>query len=208
MTKFICPKCKGKFANNRNLMRHREICVCGGSKTNRKKFKCQYCTNNFSRKDSLDRHIKMGRCEKYNDIKNKQKIKGNNNNNTNTTKGKAAPINNIIESPGSNIYNINFTFDFGKDGTKNISRSDLIEIIKSDDSIFESMIRNVNLNPNKPQHHNVFFGNLQSPYGEVYENKIWVKKKIDEMLDILIDAKREDLEEILNGRYFKQKSKK
>ena len=198
MVKYTCPKCKTNFANERNLTRHQK--TCGGSKSNKKtEFKCKYCANSFTRKDSLDRHIKMNRCKKYESIKNKQKIKGNNNKqNTNITKGRTVTANNIVESPGSNIYNFNFTFTFAKDGIKSISLKDLSEIVNSKNSIFESMIKNVNLNPNKPQHHNVFYGNMQSSYGQVYENKEWVTKKIDEMLDTLIDAKREDLGEILN----------
>ena len=38
----------------------------------------------------------------------------------------------------------------------------------------------------------LFLNFMKSAYGEVYENKSWIKKKIDEILDTLIDAKIED----------------
>ena len=184
------------FNRKYDLERHmNRITDCvTGSKTKKikKNHSCKDCKQKFTRKDALMRHTKI--CKKK-----INKIMNNNNSNILNTKGKtnnlalkSANCNNKI-----NIENV-IIFTFGKDGIKNISPKDLSKIINSNDSIFESMVRNVNLNPNKPQHHNVFYGNMQSSYGQVYENKEWVTKKIDEMLDTLIDAKREDLGEILN----------
>src|SRR5271155_5436037 len=56
----------------------------------------------------------------------------------------------------------------------------------------------VNFDPNKPQHHNVYYPDIKSTYGEVFEDQQWTKKKINEILNTLIDAKREDLNNILN----------
>ncbi len=40
---------------------------------------------------------------------------------------------------------------------------------------------------------------MKSSYREVYENKTWIKKKIDEIINTLVDSKVEDLTEILNN---------
>ena len=85
----------------------------------------------------------------------------------------------------------------------------MCEILKSNTNIYESLIKSVNLNPDKPQHHNIYYGDLKSSYGEVYENDKWVKKKISEILDTLLDAKQEDLNEILDdmGDFLNEKTR-
>uniref|UniRef100_A0A6C0LTI3 C2H2-type domain-containing protein n=1 Tax=viral metagenome TaxID=1070528 RepID=A0A6C0LTI3_9ZZZZ len=180
-----CYKCNKKFANKRNLNRHKNNCNVENKNI---EYKCDECNKLFTRKDSLNKHHKLGRC------KNSKKIKNNVNINT---KGNLNMTSSIVNSKKSNIYNINLMV-FAKDGIKNISPKDLAKILKSDSNIFESIISNVNLNPNKPEHHNVYYADTKSTYGEVYENKKWVRKKIDEILNTLLDSKIEDLNEILN----------
>lgn len=87
---------------------------------------------------------------------------------------------------------------FAQDGTRCINLTDLTKIIKSDNCMFETMIININLNPDKPQHHNILYKDLKSSYGEVYEDGVWVRKKMDEILEILIDTKMDDLSKILH----------
>ncbi len=97
---------------------------------------------------------------------------------------------------GTNFI-INLCF-FAKDGIKCIDLTDFGEIFGSNKNIIESMISKVNLNPDKPQHHNIYYGDTKSSYGEIYENKKWIRKKIDEILDTLIESKIDDLNSILN----------
>jgi hypothetical protein len=68
----------------------------------------------------------------------------------------------------------------------------------------------VNLNPEKPQHHNIHYVDMQSSYGQVYENNRWVTKKIDEILNKLIDAKIKDLYHFYDetSDIFNEKTKK
>ncbi len=89
-------------------------------------------------------------------------------------------------------------FFFGKDGIENLTSKDYKKILKSNKSIIEELITQVNFNPDKPQHHNVYFPNIKSGYGVVYEDNKWIYKKINEIINILLDAKIEDLHEILN----------
>jgi uncharacterized C2H2 Zn-finger protein len=207
MGKNICEKCHKIFANKRNLLRHLNSCKIG-SKTNKQiKFKCKKCGRYFARKDSLTRHINTKICNK----KKNNVIKGNKNeqiNAKNNANGIVTSASNIIKSPNSNVYNVNLIV-FAKDGIKNISPKDLSQILKSNNNVIESIISNVNLNPQKPQHHNIYYSDTKSTYGEVYENNTWVRKKIDEILETLINAKIDDLNEILNdmGDFLNKKSR-
>lgn len=200
MVDITCKKCQKKFASEKNLKRHQNNCNFG-SKTNKKlRFKCDDCGSYFTRKDSLTRH-KNSRCKK---IKQSINMKGNNNKLTNANLNvklngsKVKNINNINNSPNSNnVYNI-MLFSFGTDGIAGIDMKTFKKIVGSKENIIESIISNVNFDPTKPQHHNIYYGDTKSSYGEVYENKTWVRKKIDEILDTLIEAKITDLSDILN----------
>lgn len=205
MTKHGCEKCKKKFTTKSNLTRHERNCT-NGSKTKKKQvFKCKYCKGDFTRKDSLDKHIRMKRCKKYKKYL-KNKNNGNNNDLINTK------INKMINSTynvnkNQNVYNINLVL-FSKDGINNISLNELKNILGSKDNLVRALIETVNFNPDKPEHHNIFYPDTKSSYGEVYENKTWVKKKIDEILDTLVDSKIEDLSDILNdmGEFLNEKT--
>ncbi len=207
MGEITCKKCQKKFASEKNLIRHSKNCNFG-SKTNKKiRFKCNDCGSYFTRKDALTRH-KNGRCKKTKQL---IRTKGNNNklNNVNTTvslkdsKVKTInTLNNLNNSPISNSNNnnhyYNIIFQFGTDGIANLDMKTFKKIIDSKQNMIESIISNVNFDPHKPQHHNIYYGDTKSSYGEVYENKTWVRRKIDEILDILIEAKITDLNDILN----------
>jgi hypothetical protein len=180
-------------------------CNIGGSKTNKQiRYKCTYCNYPFTRKDSLSDHINKNRCKKMM-MKQKNNIKGKKNKQTSINVNcKNSKVNNAINSPNSNnIYKIYgnipiILISFGKDGVKNLEPQDYSMIFASNKNMIESFISNVNFNPSKPQHHNIYYGDIKSSYGEVYENNKWVKMKIDEILDTLIQAKVSDLNDILN----------
>jgi hypothetical protein len=57
-----------------------------------------------------------------------------------------------------------------------IEPSDFDKIFGSKSGIISGMIKNVNLNPDKPQFHNVYYGDMKSAYGDVYRKNGWGKK--------------------------------
>lgn len=199
---YTCKRCKKEFDRKSNYEYHvNKKYKCKfqtGSKTSKKiMYPCPKCNKEFTRKYSLDRHLVICKVKVVN------KIKGHKNLNN------IGDFNNMA-SKSTNCNNININlFVFSKDGIENISRKDLCSILRSDKNIFESIISNVNLNPDKPQHHNIFYGDTKSSYGEVYEDKKWIKRKIDEILNTLLDAKIEDLNEILNdmGDFLNKKTR-
>jgi hypothetical protein len=191
---YTCNRCKKNFDRKSNYDQHlnrmkkcKIIKSIGGSKTNKKiTHKCPKCNAGFTRKYSVVRHLQVCKNNINNEINGNKNL--NNIGNFNNLASKSENCNNI---------NINLIV-FAKDGIKNISTKDLAEMLKSNKNIIESIISNVNLNPDKPQHHNICYSDIKSSYGEVYENKKWIKKKIDEIINVLVDAKIEDLNEILN----------
>ena len=199
MPEYFCKKCKKKFNKKSNYDRHinREIDCRSGSKTSRKnniKFDCKKCGKLFNRKDNLNRHV--NHCQV-----NINKIKNINGNRNNIALNSYNSNNNVT----INLYIVNN----GKDGIKNLTYDELNKILGSNENLIQALTKTVNLNPNKPQHHNILYLDKKSTYGEVYENKIWISKKIDEILDTLIDAKIEDLSEILNdmGDFLNKKTR-
>lgn len=146
---------------------------------------CEHCGKEFSRRDALTRHTAQGKCTNatVNMEYSKESVNVMGDHNETNVNSKNVYINLIV---------------FTKDGIQNISPKDLAEILRSSESVIGGILSNVNLNPEKPQHHNILYGDSKSAYGEVYENGQWAKNKISEILDMIIDAKITDLNDILN----------
>ncbi|XWV26672.1 zf-C2H2-N-terminal protein [Tupanvirus soda lake] len=179
MTNFKCNICHRQFKRKQDLNRHMS-CTKGcanGSKTNKKiqSFNCRYCKKSFNRKDNMQRHLKTCKLNTTNiNVNNSKNFAINNGKNGVAVNNSPISINLIV---------------FTKDGVDNLSYGELNEILGSNENLVQALIKTVNLNPDKPEHHNIYYSDLKSTYGEVYENKTWVKRKIDEILNTLIDAK-------------------
>ena len=207
MSDFVCKKCKTSFRGKYELSRHQNRltdCVTG-SKTSKKIIfhTCDGCKQKFSRKDNLDRHAKTCTVKinknKHNKLSNNNKAL-NNNTKSNNNKTNIDSLNNNV------VFNL---FVFGKDGCDNLLANEITKILNCDGNLLTSLVENVNCNPNKPNHHNIYYNDIKSAYGEIFGgNKKWNKKKIDDILEILIDAKIEDLNDILNNlNYLNKKSR-
>ena len=200
MVKYICPTCERIFDRKTSLESHlarKTRCTKNGSKTSKKHNpKCKGCKKSFSRNDSLARHMRT--CKELN----KNKIKGNENALTNGNENALTNGNENVAIAGdknnvnSPIYNINMVF-FGKDGIDSLDFNDFVNAIKSNRNLYEALITTINFNPNKPQHHNVYIPDMKSTCGKVYQDKKWIDKKTDEIVNIMLDAKTEDFYLIL-----------
>lgn len=209
MVEYKCKKCKKNFSQKCDYDKHcnrKTSCVSGSKTKKNDSYLCPYCDKSFSRKFCMVRHC--GICKQ--NVSNTQ-IKGHHNSSASTTgkKNNAIGGNNnnlankkaIIGDHNTVTHNENkYYFFFGKDGVKSMSHDEIINMLKSDKNLIESLISGVNLDPKKPKHHNVYYGDTKSTYGEVYdEDNKWVKMKIDEILNTLMDAKIEDLNDILKN---------
>ena len=191
--KFMCNKCNTSFRGSYDLSRHQNRltdCVTG-SKTSKKIifYACDGCKQKYPRKDSLDRHAKT--CT----------VKIN--------KNKRNKISNNKTNIDINSFNSINLFVFGEDGYDNLLANEITKILYCDGDLLTCLVEIVNCNPNKPNHHNIYYNDIKSAYGEIFEkNKKWNKKKIDDILEILIDAKIKDLNDLLNNfNHFNKKSR-
>uniref|UniRef100_A0A6G6ABD1 C2H2-type domain-containing protein n=1 Tax=Borely moumouvirus TaxID=2712067 RepID=A0A6G6ABD1_9VIRU len=198
MPVYKCDSCYKEFDHKSNYDRHlNRIRSCvksiSGSKTSKvTNHICKSCSRVFSRKDSLTRHFKNCKgpvVKKKINKKYATTIKGNDNNVT---------IENNKNCNNTYIINLTITSDFAKDGIDNISAKELTLMLNPKENLWRRLIESVNFNPDKPEHHNVYYPDMKSAYGIVYENKKWNKKKIYEIMNKLLDAKVEDLNSILN----------
>ena len=114
---------------------------------------------------------------------------GNINNNGGNINNNGGNINKITNN--ANVYEFNgpiYIISLGKEGMKCIDSATFNKIMNSERSIIENMVKTINFNPEKPQYHNILYSNIKSPHGEVYDNDKWVKMKIDEILNTLINS--------------------
>jgi hypothetical protein len=197
MTKgFKCPKCNYKFSTKGNLDRHLENkvdCVTG-KKTNRKaKFECNYCNKKFTRVDHFKAHviickININNNNNLNNVGDKNiNTNGNHNENNNNSK------NNYIDNSTCNIS----LMMFAKDGISCLKWDDVNKIVKSKNHPIEEMVKIVNFDENKKEHHNVFCNNSKDGNGYVYEDEEWITKTATEIVSRIIDAKKNDISKLL-----------
>lgn len=216
MVEYTCEKCSTVFNRKGDYDRHVKrktdcgtegtVRQSGGSKTNKKPcYSCGKCKRTFTRKDSLTKHTKG--CKHVAPKKTKKKTK------TKTKKSKVNidaniegdnnqvignnEVNHIENHNNTYIINVLVSKDFATDGIADITVAEISKILESNQNIFHSLIELVNFNPNKPQNHNVYLPDLKSATGIVYENDVWINKKINEIVNRLLDAKIDDLNEIL-----------
>lgn len=161
-------------------------------------FECDKCKKTFTRKSNLTRHcasscpylsnddMKKFSCKhcgesftrKYNLAKHIEM--------KNCKSRKKSKRNDKIEGLVS----------FTTDGIDNLDSEDIEAILDDENSVLYNIIVNVNLNPRKPQHHNILFDNHKSSYGQVFRDDSWVILLKNEILDALIAAKVRDLKKI------------
>ena len=172
---------------------------------NKKEFMCNKCERNFSRKDSLKRHMKKcdgnkkqnknipivtnnGNYGNYGNYGNNGNY-GNYGNYGNVNNGN----NNIINNNGTYIAVNNFLFPFGKDGTNCLSTPEKIAIFSSNENPMEMIIIKINLDPRKRNHHNVGYPDKQSGYGIIFDGDNWITERIDVIMNVLLESKEKDL---------------
>lgn len=185
MPLFACKTCSKQFDHRSNYLAHKnKKNPCKVSDNNSKSnklsliHKCNKCKKTFSRTDFLNRHTKS--CTG-------KKIKFN---------GDDAIVFNTIAD--HNTANLVLPFDFSTDGHQNITLQELSILAHSKD-VWSSLVEIVNFNPNKPQHHNVYYPDLKSGYGVVFINNKWVEMKIFEILYTILNSKINDLKSLLNN---------
>lgn len=191
---YKCAICKKEFDRKSNYTNHinkKNKCKYNSKTCKISNPECPKCHKHFTRKYSVDRHLKIcgGNATKI-------KVKGNNNTNINMN-GNDNTVNNTNNSKKTinnsvNIILLNFPPD------KYTLSKDLAKILSSNENLVISMVKKTNVNKHKPEHHNIYYPDEKKSTGKIYTNNRWKTKSIDEILNMMVETKTEDLNEFLN----------
>ncbi len=202
MVVYTCGTCEKPFSKKYQYERHlNKIKQCHPPNNNMKmeleEFDCKICNKKFNRVDVLKRHYESEKHKtnmkaykkKDKNVYNLKKVNanrditiGNNNNN-----------NGNINSNNNNYY---FISPFGKEEITKLSIAEKMSTLLSKDNPIVEIILVTNLNPDKPEYHNIGYTDLKSGYGVIFNGKTWEKKEINGMINELLMTKKNDLYKI------------
>jgi hypothetical protein len=199
-----------------NFVRNKDM-VC--HKKNRK-FKCMYCFNEYSRKDSLSRHLKE-RCKVKEEIENKKgmvfnKLLNENENMKNEIAdlkdeniklkqvSTVTNINNINNFNNiSNITNINNVSNisnlniqlvaFGSEDRTKLKNSEIFGLLKKGFKSVPELIKRLHFDENKPENHNIYIPSMSRNYVMVFDGDEWRLVDKDETVESIFDDGRDFL---------------
>jgi len=185
------------------------IIKSNATKTSNKEmtFVCEHCEMLFTRNDNLKRHIlkKHSESTQIDNSKNHSETIQNNNtsdimNNVNGEQRDIAIKNinnkNVYNKNINNIQNNFFIVPFGKDGIDCLTVDEQKEILTGKTNPFEKILLSVNLNKEKPTHHNVGFPSLKDGHGIIYDGEEWLYERIAVILLEILNYKEKDLMQI------------
>jgi hypothetical protein len=191
MVVYRCDRCKKCFNRKCNYDDHinRKIpCEINLETKNKNEYFCNVCNKKFDRSDTLKRHINSQ------SHKNTKKIQTNNNNNNNY--GDSININGNNNSTIINNKNYYFISPFGQEEINKLSIMEKFSTLLSPENPIVKIILVTNLDPNKPEYHNVGYTDLKSGYGIIFNEKTWEKKNINVVIDELLLTEKNDLSKI------------
>jgi hypothetical protein len=193
MVEHICEKCNKVFNKKSTFMDHinrKNPCTDTGTQ-------CKYCEREFSRRDYLKVH--MEKCKlKNNKPNNKLTVKNSGSiDNIIDNSSNQGTIANTINAPVLNTtINININPFLGEDMSKLTEKEKKCILKKCYMSIHE-LIKQVHFNPKIPENHNVYISGIKSKYGHINDGNKWILTKLDQLIDDLINKKKDDIEDLL-----------
>jgi hypothetical protein len=192
MVEYKCNKCEKVFDRKSTYDYHiNKKIPCDELKT-----QCKFCEKDFSRKSSMKRHMVTCKAKYEANIENQKINLDNSNCNVNVNSNKGTINNMPIENQ---IINITIN-PFLCDDMSKLTGKQKLGILKKCYMSIPELIRQINLNQNMPENHNVYISNIKSKYGHINDGQKWILTKVDQLLDDLVSKKKDDIEELL-GEY-------
>lgn len=200
----VCHVCHKTFSNKYNLERHLKA-SCGKAKVN-----CEDCGKQFSRKPNLTKHKKFNcKAVKIQNINNNNKYFGDNYENCKVDN--SSNTNNITNKITNNVNSNNKVtlVAFGKEKMDELPLQIINGFLEKGYMAVPSAIRDIHLNKDRPEFHNVYITNQKGPYGRIYDGSRWKLEKIKDILTSIYDDKADNLMAIFkeNEDSFSQKAK-
>lgn len=186
---------------------------------------CSYCKKNFSRSDSLKRHLKTCKKKKQYIAENKEiyeelylkvlekmqehedKIRRleeenmllKSNNGTAETIGNIGSVENqtVNNNSHNTTNNINIQINaLGHENTDYLTTKDKVEIVEKMHKSILTYVEKIHFNPEHPENHNVYFQSLKNSYGAMFNGDRWETRHISDIVESLMDCGRNKIEEI------------
>ncbi len=211
MVLYTCDRCRKEFSKKNIYEKHlKRVFPCQINEDHenncKNDYNCNICNKKYRRIDTLKRHNESKK-HKLNTIlfkKTKNIITNNNDtmnagNDINKINVKKSNIminsNNINSNNNINNNNNNYYFitPFGQEGIANLTSLEKMSTLLSKENPIVEIILITNLNPNKPEYHNIGYTDLKSGYGIMFNGKTWEKKEINAMMNELLMIKKDDL---------------
>lgn len=200
---FTCNICNYTTKYKKDFIRHlnrKNRCelepnIVYNSKNTDSKYICNHCDKEFSRKDSLKRHLKS-RC-KVNIMNNskediKEKLEDML---VEMSEMKKMILNQKCIVNETKINNNIIVNNFGCENIDYLSENVLNNLLTYPKSSIPKLIKQIHFNPNHPENHNIRIKNKKLKYAEVKENNEWKLKHKRQVLDDLVDFGYIQLEE-------------
>ena len=177
---------------------------------------CSYCNKEFSRRDSLTRHLNRCKIKKKNEIENKIEknkieilekhnaellkavekllIECSNNNNKKTSNktinNKTTNNNNSNNNTNSNntIHNTININNYGEEDTKYITKQFIVDLLKNKPfKAIPEMIKYTHFNEEHPENQNIKITNKKEPYVKIMKDNKWELQDRKNTITDLID---------------------
>ena len=194
---------------------HKNNTICHKNST----FWCNFCEREFSRKDSLVRHLKTCKEKKKDDSvresmeelvkllneKDKQlkeELGKKDKQMQEKDKEHKKQIEELIKKAGipttnnitNNIQNNFKLLNYKETDTSHLTENDYVKCLEHYNFCVPHLIRKIHFNPKKPENHNIYISNLKNSYVMIYINNKWKVKNRDETISRMIDDKQIILE--------------
>jgi hypothetical protein len=227
MTKYTCDACGKKFNQKSHYNVHinrkfqcksspqnSTISPQNSTKTTEGELVCNYCGKEYSRSDSLTRHItSFCKVKRSNDQKmeemmimlidlkeNAKKMDAENKQNKEEIEklkkenAKYQKIINNTQNIGTQNIQNNYIVAYGKENLDKLTFRDYKMIFLRGMNSVPALVEKLHFDKNMPENHNVYISNLRDDYVLMYDGKIWRLKDREDALQQLYEDNSNILE--------------